>query len=121
MSMVIEKEVTPSGDVCIKRIDGILPRGCLPKEYLNSGPRVFSVIKENPYYRSKKNTTVVVLDDDENTPNESRVIAKLRVGKVIPFNVYLDEILPVICAAGNRLHDMRKVDRESKNLCTDIF
>jgi len=115
--MVIEKKQVESESrtpfVKITRMEGILPRGCLPKDYLESGERIFSCIG-----RDKKQKVVIVLNGNKDNPY---VVAKLYRGKKIPLDDWVNIIYPTIKSAGNRLHEIRSAKRKSDMICTDIF
>lgn len=114
MSMVFEKHTEVRGDgstyYTITRIDGVNPRSCLPKEYLNKGNRIFRIESKHG------NKGVVILSDMEDF--ETSMI------KIFPGKTFKDSewksILGLIKDSGNRLHDIRKAQRIDNQHCTDI-
>jgi hypothetical protein len=100
----------------ITRIDGILPRGCLPKEYLDSEDRLFAIKPKNHYGRKRKNGVVILHDKDD---------LSTEVIKIFPGNVFSipewSRIMKIVSNAGNRLHVIRRENQAYPDCCTDVI
>jgi len=125
MSMIFEKdpitiETQNTSTVVaykIRRIEGVLPRGCLPREYLRGGDCLFRINSRRRDGRPGSTGVIVLHEPDD--PEAATDVVKIFPGKVFGVEDW-NTIMSCIKHAGNRLHDIRNVQRFERRTCTDI-